>query len=549
MYLFLKRILSFPILITTTIVLNACGGTGTKLEVDHPEFSRKNISASNFYKPSGTITDTTPTFSWPKTQGATEYLLGHEDTDTSTNWKMYSLTNTQADCESNPNTCSYTPTDFIFSVKDEKVWWVKAQIPGKTTKWSQGHIFNFKQSNPAPVSKPLLPSPEKTVTSLKPTFKWIPVASASQYQVGHENLTESWGTFIIPEDQANCDANQCSFKPTETILKQGGINTWWVRAYVNGAWGNWSTGSKFSIDTSSNPVDLLYISNDSNEETMFYAGKEHNFLPRYTNGNDSKIWAQGIAMLDNGFYLMSKNIKKKNSVGKYVDRYLNFNLFDRTGKSVANAQLDYASHGQDLSVMKISENSYHVYTSKNNGQGIARFVLNTSNIDFNNPVYNDTLLDITFDEDIALTGGTASTPTLNDEKDKFAIVSYKNKQVLYIEVIDRQTKKRLNRFELDINIESNGYYTQGIAMKGNNIYILRGHWLTDGDHNVKKLFVMNAMTGDRIKSYSFSLQNASSYDRIEPEGMEIIGDTVFVLLPTRKGEKRILKLYPLLDTL
>ena len=548
------RFASFPLLILAiSIIFTGCGAGSNSdesvSEISHPEFTRKNIVASSHYKPSGIITDTTPTFSWPKTQDATEYLLGHEDTINSDNWQLYTLTAVQADC-ANKAVCSYTPTDITFSISDEKAWWVKPQIPGQTTNWSSTHVFKFKQAAQLS-SKPLSPLKETTETTLKPIFKWESVDNTSQYEFGYENISGGhWMSFVVPADQANCINSQCSFKPQTTNLQSGEIYQWWVRNYTNSTWADWSKGSIFSVDTSANPIALLHISEDESGEAMLYPSKKKtNFIPRYTHGIDSKIWAQGIAILDNGFYLMSKNIKVKNSIGKGVDKYISFNLFDNTGKSVANTQLDYSSHGQDLSLEKVANNRYYVYSSKHDGKGISRFIMDTSNIDFNSNVENNLLLDISFDRDMTFDNGYATTPTINEEKDKYAIVSYKNKRTLYIDVIDKKTKKLLKKSELDISGSSSGYYTQGIAMKGNYIYVVRGHWLTDGDYNVKKLYIINASTGNRLKSYSFSLQKASSYERIEPEGLAIIDDKLFVLLPTRKEEKRVIKLYPLIETL
>lgn len=547
----LVRYVASPIILSISIILISCGSasdsSNSVTEIQHPIFTMSKVAESNHYKPSGVITDTTPTFSWPRTPNATEYLLGHEDISNDENWHMYTITTAEADC-SNKAVCSYTPNDIVFSASDEKAWWVKPQIPGQDTSWSNTHVFKFKYTKSS--STPLLPSEKNTVKILKPTFKWESVENSIQYEFGYESLsTEDWTSYVVPTDQANCINNQCSFK-VDTNLQNGEIYQWWVRSYTKEGWSDWSQGSTFSINTSAEPTDLLYIRDDNNNETMLYPSKNKtNFLPRYTHGTDSKIWAQGIAILDNGFFLISKNIKKKNSIGKYVDTYITFNLLDNTGKSVANTQLDYSSHGQDLSLEKIADNRYYIYSSKYDGKGISRFIMDTSNIDFKSKVDNNLLLDITFDMDFTFDNGYATTPTLNEEKDKYAIVSYKNTRVLYIEVIDKKTKKHLKKFELDISGSFNGYYTQGIAMKGNYIYVVRGHWLTDGEHNVKKLFIIDASTGEQVKTYSFSLQNSSSYKLIEPEGVVIINNQLFVLLPTRKEDIRVMKLYPLIETL
>jgi len=524
---------------------------------NHPDFVREKVAASSHYKPTGSISDSTPTFIWPKTAGATQYLIGHEDANSSTRWHEYSLTATEANCnQANDTSCSYTPNDIVFDMNDEKAWWVKPYIPGATTQWSKAHVFTYTGSTNPPTTriKPISPSPEKATSQLNPKFIWTPNNSASRYQIGFESATgDEWASYVFSSSKARCDTDQCSYTlaASQTKFKQGDIKTWWIRSFTNNSWNDWSKGSAFNIDTSRNPTDLLVLTDDDSSDTRLLTSKNNaGFSPKNTLDPRYKMWAQAITVLDNGFYLISHNIKTVNpTTGKKQDTYILFNLLAPNGKSIANKQLNYASHGQDLSVEKISNNQYYVYTRKDNGKGIARFILDTTNIDFN--ALNNTNaaeLNIAHSRDIPINNRGASTPSLNAEKNKFALVSYTSRKVLGVQVINKESNLIKKRFDLDLsNGQPNGSYNQGIAMKDNIIYILRGDWGTQTADNIKKLYVLDANNGQLMTSFSFTLQNTKSYKTIEPEGLVIVDNVLYALLVTRKNSKVSMKLFKLLD--
>lgn len=554
-----------PILFLSLIIalsLTACAGdkkpnNSIVSSTNHPTFLRERIATSTHYKPTGLISNTNPTFTWPKTRGATEYLLGHEDADTSTRWYEYTLTATAAHCDQEADThCSYTPNDVTFEQNDEKAWWVKPFIPGTVTQWSDTHVFKYANTvTPQTTAQPISPAPETATTELTPTFTWsMRDNSATQYQIGYEDdAGTEWASFSFSSNQIQCNTNhQCSYTPTpsQALFNNGDIKTWWIRDFTNNAWSDWSEGATFNIDTSQNPEDLLVITHDDLNETRLFKSKNNTeFLPRYTLDSHYNMWVQAITVLDNGFYLMTQNIKTKNpATGKNEDTYILFNLLAPNGKSVANKRLDYASHGQDLSLEKIADNQYYVYTRRENGKGIARFIMDTSNIDFNATSNNGAELTIAHNRDIPINNRGASTPSLNVEQDKFALVSYTSRKVLDIQVIDKETFSIEKRFDLDLSDgRPNGNYNQGIAMKDNIIYIARGDWGSQTADNIKKLYLLDATNGELITSFSFTLQNAKSYKTIEPEGLVIIENKLFVMLPIRKAGKTTMKLYKLLD--
>lgn len=246
--------LVFSSIISLSVV--SCGGgagnnTPSNSSIDHPQFNAARVSASPNYSPSGDIIDTTPTFSWQAINNATEYMFGHEDVNTATNWHEYTLTSAQAACNTVTQVCSYTPQDFSFAIGDKKVWWVTAKVSGSWQAWTRPHVFNIIKRPDTVVDVPKAIAPKGDVTTLTPKFSWSPITQATQYQIGFEDTYPSgnWKDYIFSASQAGCqNTNQnCSYTASNTDFSVGNKKTWWVRANINGQWGQWSKDTNFTI--------------------------------------------------------------------------------------------------------------------------------------------------------------------------------------------------------------------------------------------------------------------------------------------------------------
>ena len=249
------------LILIATLTLAACGGSSSNdttvntstnnptadTPTDRPIFNRALASRAPNFLPSGNITDSNPTFTWTAINNASEYILGHEDTDTETNWVQYTIDSTTASCG---ESCSFTPTDSNFSIGDEKVWWVRAIVAGELQDWSTAHIFEIIRStntNTVPVA--IFPIGENS--SLNPEFSWTAVTQATQYQFGFEDpKTESgWKSYTLTPSESSCSSTEasCSFNTSDSGLVPGDTRRWWVRAEIDGIWGEWSDGVDFSI--------------------------------------------------------------------------------------------------------------------------------------------------------------------------------------------------------------------------------------------------------------------------------------------------------------
>lgn len=220
-------------LLTSTTLLASCSGgasSSTNIsaeiqETSHPIFARSLVKTSVTYELNGEIKDKSPTFSWKATEGATYYLLGHEDTESESRWTEYKLSAADANCAIG-TICTYKPQNLQLAVGDEKVCWVKAEISTGWKNWSDGHVFKIiKDNTSSTIATPITPA--AVLTTATPTFKWTPGNGASEYQRGMENFDSTdWKEYTISASQANCSSTERSFKPNNLTLSNGDQKTW-----------------------------------------------------------------------------------------------------------------------------------------------------------------------------------------------------------------------------------------------------------------------------------------------------------------------------------
>ncbi len=96
-------------------------------------------SATVLTSPSGTITDTTPTYTWNAVSDSTWYKLWVDDSTGTAIKKWY--TAAQAGCESGAGTCSVTPSTTLDS--GNGIWWVRTYNDNGNGEWSSGKDFTI----------------------------------------------------------------------------------------------------------------------------------------------------------------------------------------------------------------------------------------------------------------------------------------------------------------------------------------------------------------------------------------------------------------------
>jgi hypothetical protein len=104
--------------------------------------------AATLVSPTGTVTDTTPTYTWNAVPEATDYYLRATDGSGSTAIDTW-YTAAQAGCESGTGTCSVTPTTAL--APGSARWWIRTRNGTLDGPWSSGLNFTvITAASPTP---------------------------------------------------------------------------------------------------------------------------------------------------------------------------------------------------------------------------------------------------------------------------------------------------------------------------------------------------------------------------------------------------------------
>jgi len=198
--------------------------------------------------PSGTITDTTPTYTWSAVSRATWYQLYVNDPTGNKIQKWYAAAD--LGCPDGTGTCSVTPsTELALGLCQ---WWIRTYSRAGYGPWSGGKPFTIQTPLPPSATTQIWPSGKLTDTT--PPYIWIAVAGTTWYQL---HVNDSTGNKIqkwFRASEAGCETGTgtCAVKPTTALA--AGSGQWWVQTYNGGGFGPWSLpGRSFTVSPPGSP--------------------------------------------------------------------------------------------------------------------------------------------------------------------------------------------------------------------------------------------------------------------------------------------------------
>ena len=212
--------------------------------------STATLGKASLLSPSGTITDTTPTYTWNAVSGSTWYYLYVNQGSSNKIKKWY--TAAQAGCSSGSGTCSITPTTSLAS--GNHTWWIRTYNSSGNGPWSNGKAFTISSTTGGVPGKASLLSPSGTITDTTPTYTWNAVSGSTWYYLyvnqGSSNKIKKWYT----ASAAGCSSGSgtCSITPSTSLAS--GNHTWWIRTYNSSGNGPWSNGKAFTISSTTGGV-------------------------------------------------------------------------------------------------------------------------------------------------------------------------------------------------------------------------------------------------------------------------------------------------------
>jgi hypothetical protein len=216
-------------------------------------FTVQPLAAPHQVAPSGNITTTTPAFVWNTVAGADSY----EISIAANNATVYDQTLAAPQTASAQLTWT-APAALTPGVQYQ--WWIRAlNNTGNQSAWSGPMTFTIQKPG---LGSAVLIGPQGTILNNSSfNYEWNAVPGATEYQVAVYDQTT--GAYVINEAVYNMGdrtsparttlANTVSLNPNDKY-------TWWVRAFVTDASGNflqtgaWSASQSFNINTGSSGI-------------------------------------------------------------------------------------------------------------------------------------------------------------------------------------------------------------------------------------------------------------------------------------------------------
>ena len=221
--------------------------------------------------PRGLTSDVTPTYSWNAMAAATSYHLSVDRGASQVRDTWY--TAKQAGCAAGSGTCRVTPGAVLES--GAYSWRIQVRTPQATGPWSGKLNFSLNSAPGQPTLIPHLRYGRKT-RDTTPTYRWNAVAAATSYrfsiywrEVGSNAITRIWYTAA----EAGCAAGTGTCSVTPSIVLQGGLKSWWIRAQNRHGMGPRSQWDTFNVDDSPGAVTLISPQGATTDTTPTYRWK------------------------------------------------------------------------------------------------------------------------------------------------------------------------------------------------------------------------------------------------------------------------------------
>ena len=188
--------------------------------------------------PTGTVATTRPTYTWSTVAGATAYRLAVQVKATGASahdqWHTASTVCTGG-------TCSVTPAASLGSGAHR--FWVQARNGTVAGGWSAGRDFTVSASAPSGV--PTLLSPQATISTTSPPFRWTSVSGATEYRLAVQYTANGSSVHDQWHPASACSGGTCSVQLPSALA--AGAHRWWVQTRNGSAVGGWSAGMSFAV--------------------------------------------------------------------------------------------------------------------------------------------------------------------------------------------------------------------------------------------------------------------------------------------------------------
>ncbi|MGZ6209434.1 MAG: hypothetical protein ACXWL9_04720 [Syntrophales bacterium] len=199
-------------------------------------------AAATLVFPSGTITTTTPAYTWNAVSNATDYYLWVNDSSGNRIQQWYTAVATG--CGAGTGSCSITPATTLNAGAGR--WRGKASNSAGASPWSTPLSVTVQRATSGPRGAAILISPSGTTTAT-PTYTWNAFSNSTWYYLWVNDSTgnriQQWYTAAA----VGCPAGTGTCSVTPAIILNPGAAQWWIQTWNSSGTGPWSSSMPFTV--------------------------------------------------------------------------------------------------------------------------------------------------------------------------------------------------------------------------------------------------------------------------------------------------------------
>jgi hypothetical protein len=218
--------------------------------------------AATLASPTGTITTSTPTYTWNAVATAASYYLWVNDSSGSGKVQRW-YTATEAGCAGGTGTCSATPA--IALAPAAATWYIQTWNSSGYGPWSSGQAFIVD----VPAAATLL-APSGAGVTATPIYTWNAVPGATWYElwVNDSSQARKIDIWYTAAGVGCASGGTCSVAPSVPLAP--GTATWWIQWWGPSGYGSWSQGMSFTVSAPSSMATLVSPSGTISTSTPTY---------------------------------------------------------------------------------------------------------------------------------------------------------------------------------------------------------------------------------------------------------------------------------------
>jgi subtilisin family serine protease len=297
------------------------------------------LAAPNLISPTGSGSDSSPTFVWSDVAGATQYQLWVSSAAGTVLVNELYADATVCDGVD----CEVTPTLNLAS--GSYSWWVRPwSASGGYGSWTSETIFSIS----IPPTTATTIAPVGAISNTSPTFEWNVVDGATWYYLWVSDVSGATGVTLHQtwyQAVDVCTSSACSVVPSPTLNLLNGSYRWWVQAWnFEGGYGEWNPQTDFTVSSALTPAvgvsPVNAVSSSTPTFSWFAQSQSSRYLLLIADANGTAVhqeWFDQSAICAGGMCNATPSVTLSGGQYRWFVR-----TWNAGGVGPWSAQLDFA---------------------------------------------------------------------------------------------------------------------------------------------------------------------------------------------------------------